>query len=181
MLTAKLLLVYLLQAVSGADIDSTIPTVDHEQAYCLAQNIFYEARNEDIQGQFAVASVTLNRAQDPRYPSTICDVVKQTSVSKVSKKVVCQFSWYCENDKKGKEIPVKNKDGSINQRIVDQFQVASMIAISVINGDVPDNTNGATHFYNPAVANPPWASELIKTKRLGNHNFHKLPPPVDKN
>ena len=109
MLTAKFLLAYLLQTASIVGIDVDTSKVDPEQAYCLAQNIYYEARNEDIRVQFAVASVTLNRANDPRYPNTICDVVKQTTISNVSKRIVCQFSWYCENDKKGKEIPVKNK------------------------------------------------------------------------
>lgn len=176
MLTAKLLLAYILQtaSITGLPVDTT--QIDSDEAYCLAENIYYEARSEDIQGQFAVAFVTLNRANDPRFPKTICDVVRQSTVSSISKKLVCAFSWYCENDKKGKEIPVKNKDGTINQRVVDQFQVASMVAISVLNGDVSDNTNGATHFYNPATARPGWANELKKTKSLGNHDFHKLPP-----
>jgi spore germination cell wall hydrolase CwlJ-like protein len=76
MMTAKLLLVYLLQtspATLGLDIDTN--SIDMEQAYCLAKNVYYESRNEDIRGQFAVASVTLNRVKDSRYPTTVCDVV----------------------------------------------------------------------------------------------------------
>jgi len=179
MLSAKLLLAYLLQTASIVGIDVDTSKIDPEQAYCLAQNIFYEARNEDIRGQFAVASVTLNRANDPRFPNTICDVVKQTAVSRVSKRLVCAFSWYCENDKKGKEIPVKNKDGTVNQAVVDQFQVASIVAITVLGGDVEDNTHGATHFHNPFTSQPAWRNELKKTMRVGNHDFYKLPPPKE--
>lgn len=179
MLTAKLLLAYLLQTASIVGIDVDTSKVDPEQAYCLAQNIYYESRNEDIRGQFAVASVTLNRANDPRYPNTICDVVKQTTISNVSKRIVCQFSWYCENDKKGKEIPVKNKDGTVNQQVIDQFQVASIVAITILGGDVEDNTLGATHFHNPFTSKPAWRHELRKTMRVGNHDFYKLPPPKE--
>jgi spore germination cell wall hydrolase CwlJ-like protein len=177
MLTAKFLLVYLLQTASIVGIDVDTSKVDPEQAYCLAQNIYYEARNEDIRGQFAVASVTLNRANDPRFPNTICDVVRQTTISNVSRRIVCQFSWYCENDKKGKEIPVRNKDGTVNQYVVDQFQVASIVAITILSGDVEDNTLGATHFHNPYTSRPAWRNELRKTMRVGNHDFYKLPPP----
>lgn len=180
MMTAKLLLAYLLQtsaATLGMDIDTS--NVDLEQAYCLAKNVYYEARNEDIRGQFAVASVTLNRVRDARYPTTVCDVVKQTTISNISKRLVCQFSWYCEADKKGKEIPVRNKDGSINQQVVDQFQVASIVAIQTLSGQIEDNTNGATHFHNPFTSKPAWSHTLKKTMRVGNHDFYKLPDKDD--
>jgi spore germination cell wall hydrolase CwlJ-like protein len=176
MITAKLLLAYLISTANIVGIDVDTSKVDPEQAYCLAENIYYEARNEDIRGQFAVASVTLNRANDGRFPNTVCAVVKQTAVSRISKQLVCAFSWYCENDKKGREIPVRNKDGTINQRVVDQFQVASIVAITVLGGDVEDNTNGATHFHNPHTSNPAWKHELIKTMSVGNHDFYKLYP-----
>ena len=50
---------------------------------CLALNIYHEARGEPIEGQRAVASVTLNRTLDPRWPSTVCGVVYDPQ----------QFSW----------------------------------------------------------------------------------------
>lgn len=177
MITAKLLLAYLLQSanISGMDIDTS--RIDPEQAYCLAENIYYEARNEDIRGQFAVASVTMNRVNDPRFPGTVCDVVRQANIHRVTKKIVCMFSWYCEKDKKGREIPVRNRDGTINQQVVDQFQVASLIAIQVLSGEVSDNTNGATHFHNPYTSNPAWRFEMRKTMRVGNHDFYRMQEP----
>lgn len=173
MISAKALLAYLLQIANTLipGVDTT--NVDLEQAYCLATNIYYEARNEDIRGQYAVASVTLNRANDARYPSTICEVVKQTTVSNITKKVICQFSWYCEPGRKNLEIPFRNKDNTINQQVVDQFQVASIIAITVLSGEVEDNTGGATHFHNPFTSSPDWRHRLKKTLRVGNHDFYK--------
>jgi spore germination cell wall hydrolase CwlJ-like protein len=173
MISAKLLLAYLLQTASVFGIEVDTSKVDLDQAYCLAQNIYYESKSEDIKGQFAVASVTLNRVNDSRYPSTVCEVVKQITVSRETKRPVCQFSWYCEKDKRGNNIPVKNKDGSVNQVAIDQFQVASLVAIAVLGADVEDNTKGATHFHNPFTSSPPWKYELKKTMRVGNHDFYR--------
>ena len=74
MITAKILLAYLLHFgdISGLTIDTA--KIDQQEVYCMAENIYYEARNEDIKGQFAVASVTLNRTKDARFPSTVCGV-----------------------------------------------------------------------------------------------------------
>ena len=180
MITAKLLLVFLLQSTDVLGLTAEqAARVDPEEAYCLAENIYYEARNEDIRGQFAVASVTLNRVNDPRFPKTVCEVVKQTAISRISRKLVCAFSWYCENDKKGREIPVRTKTGEIDQRVVDQFQVASMIAIQTLAEKTEDNTNGATHFHNPFTSQPSWRHTLKRTMRVGNHDFYKMPPPKE--
>lgn len=174
MITAKLLLAYLIQASAALGINIDESQIDLNEAYCLAKNVYYEARNESLQGQFAVASVTMNRVSDPRYPDTVCEVVEQKTVSRVTKKKVCQFSWFCEPDKIGKEVPV-TKSGEINQAAIDQFQVASMVALTVLSGSVEDNTKGATHFHNPYTSFPAWRHELKRTMRVGNHDFYKLP------
>jgi len=54
-----------------------------QELECLATNIYRESRGEPFKGQVAVARVTLNRVDDPRYPNTICKVVYQKH----------QFSW----------------------------------------------------------------------------------------
>ena len=173
MITAKLLLLYILQTSNIVGVNVDISKIDPEQAFCLAENIYYESANEAISGQYAVAHVTINRANDSRFPKTICEVVKQSTVSKIGNKIVCAFSWYCENNKKGKEIPLMNKDGSINQVEVDRFQIASIVAITALSGDIPDNTMGATHFYNPSISQPSWSKSLKKTISLGRHDFYK--------
>lgn len=175
MLSAKLLLAYFLHSTNVLGLDVDTSRINLEEAYCLAENIYYESRNEGIQGQFAVGSVTLNRVNDGRFPRTVCDVVKQSIVHRTTKKPVCAFSWYCENDKKGKEIPIRNKDGTINQHVIDQFQVACIVAIQLLSGEVADNTLGATHFHNPYTSNPSWRFEMRKTKAIGNHTFYRMP------
>jgi hypothetical protein len=44
---------------------------------CLTKNIYHEARGEPVDGQYAVAEVTMNRVASKHYPNTVCDVVYQ--------------------------------------------------------------------------------------------------------
>ena len=84
---------------------------DIEDVRCLAENIYHEARNQGTAGWLAVASVTLNRVTDRRFPNTICGVVFQAETKESwktkSKKDIpdaerifypvrhrCQFSCY---------------------------------------------------------------------------------------
>ena len=50
------------------------------EAICMALNIYYESRSDNLAGQYAVADVVLNRMQDNRYPNTVCEVIKQGPV-----------------------------------------------------------------------------------------------------
>jgi len=63
------------------------------QIDCLAENIYYEAGNQDRNGQLAVALVTMNRVKHG-FSNSICSVVKQKTAK------VCQFSWKCERHSK---------------------------------------------------------------------------------
>ncbi len=45
---------------------------------CLAENIYFEARGEPLNGQYAVAEVTLNRLRAPDFPKTICAVLQDS-------------------------------------------------------------------------------------------------------
>ena len=44
-------------------------------ATCLAMNVYWEARNQSVDGQRLVAEVTLERTMTPGFPSDICGVV----------------------------------------------------------------------------------------------------------
>ena len=56
------------------------------QVSCMADNIYFEARNQGTAGWSAVASVTLNRVKDKRFPNTVCEVVKQGPLKGVLEK-----------------------------------------------------------------------------------------------
>ena len=101
------LIVSLMISMSPAEaaaIDKSVAGHLADESYCLAENVYHEARNQPKVGQMAVMSVTLNRVNDPRYPNTICGVTKQgpTRPSWQDETVMipikhkCQFSWYCD-------------------------------------------------------------------------------------
>ena len=60
-----------------ASASDLISPTSEPQLYCLAQNIYYEARSSSRADQMAVSDVVLNRVKDRRYPNTICEVVYQ--------------------------------------------------------------------------------------------------------
>ena len=61
------------------------PFLSDKDVDCLARNIFYEAGGEPTEGKVAVGMVTINRANDPAYPTGVCGVVKQRTVTTVTK------------------------------------------------------------------------------------------------
>lgn len=127
---------------------------------CLAMNIYHEARGEPLVGQVAVAHVTLNRKESPRYPDTICDVVHQ-GVYKNGVPVLhkCQFSWWCD----GKSDEAKDENlwfESIN------------VANQVYFGVIPDITEGALHYHTTDIK-PYWADSYKIVATIENHIFYK--------
>jgi spore germination cell wall hydrolase CwlJ-like protein len=114
---------------------------------CLAKNVYYESRGEPHKGQLAVALVTLNRVEDPRYPKSICGVVYQKH----------QFSW-TKN--------YKLQRSNVNQ---DQWKKAREVAMQAyMDRDILGHFN-ATHFHNASVS-PRW--KLRKVAKINNHTFY---------
>jgi spore germination cell wall hydrolase CwlJ-like protein len=141
------------------DIDySQLTPESRKEIDCLADNIYHEAGYESEAGKVAVALVTLNRVNDPRYPQNICSVVKQKTKNSESGKTVCQFSWYCMN--------VINRRGSF------VYEEARQVAMHVYSNyeKIHDITKGAL-FYHADYVNPRW--KLQKTVVIGRHIFYK--------
>ena len=69
---------------------------------CLATAIYFEARDEPVRAQIAVAQVVLNRAFTPYYPNDVCGVVYQN----VHRRLACQFTFACD----GKSKAIKEPD-----------------------------------------------------------------------
>ena len=128
---------------------------------CLALNIYFEARNQSLEGQRAVASVVFNRVRDPRYPDNICDVVYQAKRTGSGKVILnsCAFSWYCDGLS---DIP----------RDRDAFRWAQHVALMAVYGNYPDVTGGATHYHTLAV-NPKWRIQKVHTCTIGDHIFYR--------
>ena len=130
---------------------------------CMAANIYHEAKNQSMLGQFAVAQVVMNRVEDSRFPDTVCEVVKQGLTYRNGKVVIgkCQFSWYC--DCKSDE---PNRDSKAWSNAI---RHASIIMTETINIDV---TDGATH-YHASYVRPAWAKTKKRTTRIDKHIFYR--------
>jgi spore germination cell wall hydrolase CwlJ-like protein len=122
---------------------------------CLAQNIYYEARGEDMSGQLAIALVTVNRVKMQDYPPTICQVVFQPG----------QFSWTHQHKKK--YVPHDQE----------RWAEAMTIAHRVLDGgrldNVRDITEGSILFHADYVHPKSWKKYYVKTMQIGKHIFFK--------
>ncbi len=144
-------------------IDLASIVVSKDELVCLALNDYWEARSETMAGRNAVARVVLNRAMDPRFPSNICDVVKQSKVAGDSH--LCQFSWYCDAKH---DVPYE----------ADAWRTSLKIASAVlqIDSSIPDPTGGAL-WYHADFVRPVWAGEYETTTIIGTHVFYRDPEP----
>ncbi|MFL6725979.1 MAG: cell wall hydrolase [Sphingomicrobium sp.] len=122
---------------------------------CLTSAVYYEAGNQDIDGERAVAQVVLNRVRHPAFPASICSVVYEGS----TKPTGCQFTFTC--------------DGSLNrQPDADGWRRATDVAQEALNGSVYTPVGWATHYHADYVV-PYWASTMAKSAVVGAHLFYR--------
>jgi len=124
---------------------------------CLALNVYFEARGEKTEGQFAVALVTMNRTKSRHYPSSVCGVVWQKR----------QFSW--THDGKS-DRPTDMRAWELARKIA-QVTYLGYSRLSARSRKALDLTKGALHFYAPRLAAPYWAEAHSVTRVIGGHVF----------
>jgi spore germination cell wall hydrolase CwlJ-like protein len=167
------------------------PFLSDKDIECLARNIFYESGGEPTEGKIAVGIVTINRAQDPRFGRSVCEVVKARTVVAKSREVkkaeivkvgyfgppekivttytvveqipVCQFSWVCAG--------YARQPKPTDERWVESRAIAQKLA----DGEYPEyhSKYGTALFFHSTGVRPIWA----KTKRIiaktGHHIFYE--------
>ena len=122
---------------------------------CLTSAIYYEAGQESVEGQRAVAQVILNRVRHPAFPNSVCGVVYEGSTRVTG----CQFTFTC--------------DGSMNRQPVPAlWDRARRVADAALTGSVYAPVGQATHYHANYVV-PYWASSLAKTAVEGAHIFYR--------
>ena len=122
---------------------------------CLTSAIYYEAGQESIDGQRAVAQVILNRVRHPAFPASVCGVVYQGSTRQTG----CQFTFTC--------------DGSMaHTPMADAWSRSRKVAAAALAGSVDPTVGNATHYHAYYVV-PYWASSLAKTAVVGAHLFYR--------
>jgi hypothetical protein len=123
---------------------------------CLAQAIYYEAGNQPLEGQRAVAQVVLNRVRHPAYPHSVCGVVYQGW-----NQGTCQFTFVCDGSLLRAPAPVL-------------WREAENVASEALAGETEQAVGSATSYHADYVL-PRWAFTLPKIAQLGAHIFYRLP------
>jgi hypothetical protein len=136
-----------------------------QEVECLAQNIYFESAMEPVEGQIAVAFVTLNRMKSGQFPNTYCDVVKQKTY--FERYVVCQFSWYCED----KPLAILRSKGLTTDNNALYNNIVGLSLNFYLNHkDMKDPTKGAL-FYHADYVSPGWPN-MRRTAYIGRHIFY---------
>ena len=141
------LLFFVIQQKILTDVTIT-HEIDNSEVECLARNIYFEARNQPIKGQEAVAHVTLNRLKSGKHGDSICKVVYQPYA----------FSWTVKSRSKMNEIEAET--------------LAREIAFNTLLGNTKDPTGGATH-YHATYVTPYWSKKLEKKVKISSHIFYE--------
>jgi len=142
---------------SRANVSQVTADMRQKQLDCLARNIYHEAGGEPFEGKVAVAQVTINRAENPNFPSDICQVVHQKNI--VYEKVLCQFSWYCNSAslKKPMNGPMYTESMEVAKKVLlEGFRLPSIKDALYFHGD---------------YINPGWKRERVA--KVGRHIFYK--------
>ncbi|CAI8773758.1 N-acetylmuramoyl-L-alanine amidase [Pseudomonas jessenii] len=140
-------------------------TVTEKDRDILARTLWGEARGESLAGQIAVACTIRNRVNDGKTRSWWGE-----GYAGVCQKPY-QFSCWNKSDPNfaylsgAKPIPFR------------ELAQARIAADQVIDGNVPDPTGGATHYYASTMTKAPaWVAGAKQTLKLGRHLFFKDVP-----
>jgi hypothetical protein len=139
----------LLSATAGSQALSAVD--------CLTAAVYYEAGNEPLDGQRAVAQVVLNRVRHPAFPGAVCDVVFEGAARTTG----CQFTFTCD----GSLMRTPRPEG---------WKRAQSVAIAALSGYVEPSVGHATHYHANYVL-PYWADRLVKLHSIGAHVFYLWP------
>lgn len=119
-----------------------------EAIMCLALNIYFEARDQDIEGQLMVAEVTMNRVASPDFPDTVCDVVWQPGA----------FSW--------------TDDGKSDRpKDLEAFAQSVLLANEVLHDNSVLLGTDATYYHEKSVR-PYWVDSVTRIGMVGDHVFY---------
>jgi spore germination cell wall hydrolase CwlJ-like protein len=148
---------FAIKEISISDHEIIMTNIQLRELDCLTRNIHWESSGESLAGKIAVAQVTLNRVSDGRFGDDVCDVVYQKT--RLAEKVVCQFSWVCQNKHKIKKIDQTAYDESL------------AVAKKVMFENIRLNYLHDALYFHADYVNPGWKKERIV--KIGNHIFYK--------
>ena len=135
--------------------------VDPKERECLAKAIYWEARNQSLDGKIAVGYVVINRVNAGLWHDSVCKVVFQG----------CQFSWVCTAN--AKKNPANNKNYDEQVAWAESIALANEL-LSEYN-EIQDVTYGAV-FFHAHYVRPDWSKwkKVERTVRIDDHIFYRL-------
>lgn len=142
---------------------------DRHDVVTLARTLWGEARGEPLDGQIAVAWVIRNRAGRHRFAGSLLG--QEGAVAQICR-APWQFSCWNEGDPNRAGLLLFGDDATL---VV--FRLVG-VASKVLDGLIPDPTNGADHYHTidpPSWARawpPDWAASMRETARFGGHVFY---------
>jgi len=155
-LAMSALLVLPLPALAGGGLSAG----DDKGKTCLAEAVYYEARDQGWRGMMAVGVVIQNRVRDSRYPDDVCSVVRQGKYWRGNPvKHKCQFSYYCD----GKHERPAEKGAWDEARDIAGILMSTEVVMAGLEN--------VTH-YHAVTVQPPWAMVLKRKQQIGEHVFY---------
>jgi len=141
--------------------ETKVVNVDPKERECLAKAIYWEARNQSLDGKVAVGYVVINRVNAGLWKDSICGVVYQG----------CQFSWVCEGKGKRNLYKLTNED----EKIAWAEAIALANELLIEYNDIEDITKGAV-FFHAHYVRPDWSKwkKVERTVRIDDHIFYRL-------
>ncbi len=125
---------------------------------CLADNVFFEARGEPLAGQYAVAEVTMNRVDSPRFPDTVCEVVHAKNWDSIRARYVGAFSWT--------ELESRPRPTGA------EWRRAVAVASTVYDNREAPLVEGALYYHATRIT-PSWARTKTRVAKIGRHSFYE--------
>jgi spore germination cell wall hydrolase CwlJ-like protein len=141
-------------ATSPAPIETSL-----NEYLCMLEAVHFESRGEGYMGKVGVANVLMNRVKNQRYfPNTVCGNVNKHAA----------FEYKLKGLKTIRLTNPKEKESFIE---------SAKIAFQAVQGELPDITGGADHFFNPSVTRPDWERAALSKIDIYNHRFVNLYNP----
>lgn len=142
-------------------LDVPVPVNTYEKikhtkldAFCMAKNIYHEARGESYEGKLAVAQVTINRLKSGRWGDSVCSVVMSPY----------QFSW--ANDRSARWYHPRGTKWIEAQAIAKQV---------LVDGVRLRGLEKAKYFHADYVS-PRWRLHKRRLVQIDRHIFYKEIP-----
>lgn len=129
--------------------------INIKSAVCMTEALHFEARDQSIKGQAAVAVTILNRVKDKHFPNTVCKVINQYK----------QFSYTL--------TPIEERKAYLrNLNILDSkaLFVNVLVSLQALSGGFK-GMHTSLHYFNPSIVTPSWASAFDSSFIIDDHKW----------